>query len=563
MPKVIPQSPQRWTNWIGDYSAGDYRSVTPRSREELIQIVRDAVTQKQRVRATGAGHSTTSVARPDDILVNMDELQGSLPLDYLSRSQEQRRPYLVRLLAGTRLKYANRILLKGKAVVNMGSFDWQSMIGAICTGTHGSGLHTGPMAESVRSIEMVTVTEAADGKPDVRLRRIEPTAGITDRSAFEREGSQHQMELIQDDATFYASVVSFGCIGLVYSITLEVVDEYWLAEHNEAEPWSSVKEKLRHYAPTAWGSSAPSVLADGAYWEFLVNSAQTRGKDATKNPSCFVRRRTRCAQIPEKPGNWKDQHDWPPLREQTSAIQRLVESLVRPGIDNASGSVLHLMDVGDRIKKTFENSAPKPPFEGDSRLSRNYWVLRRERDDSKPQEAPESPPEAISNEIAVPLDRAVEAVDRVLEIMSGSEFFYAVPFGVRFVGPSQHYLAMQYGRASCTIELPMLLPNDLAKRRAQFQTFKRALESIEHALCYGSEHLEGRPHWGQYNTVSRHWLERMYARLPEFERVYSLHNAFGTFDNDYTRQIGLRRSEPEPLVTRSAAGLYVATAHAS
>jgi D-arabinono-1,4-lactone oxidase len=206
-----------------------------------------------------------------------------------------------------------------------------------------------------------------------------------------------------------------------------------------------------------------------------------------------------------------------------------------------------VFNVGKSIRNNFEKNAGKPPFDGDVNYSRNYWVLRRERDETGPQQEPERPPEAISHEIAVPLEHTVAAVDRILDIMRDSRYFYSVPFGVRFVAPSKHYLAMQYDRPTCMIEIPLVLPNDPDKRARQLDDYKQALADIEWALCYAGDNLGGRPHWGQYNTVNRHRLFGMYEKLPVFEQVYSEHNAFGTFDNMYTRQIGLERSELPPV----------------
>jgi hypothetical protein len=339
-------------------------------------------------------------------------------------------------------------------------------------------------------------------------------------------------------------VVSFGSMGLVYSLTLEVLDEYWLRERNEAVPWNDVKNLLRLESVGGIHYPVPRVLAESDFWEFLVNCAEVQGKNRTKNPMCFVRTRNRCAEI-ARPDNWKDKHAWPPRRADVSCLQKIAEDVVRPELFNSSGKTLGIVDIGKSIRNNFENSADKPPFEGDLDRSRNYWVLRRERDDTKPQEEPERPPQAISNEIAVPLERTIEAVDRILDIMSSNAYFYAVPFGVRFVAPSEHYLAMQYDRPTCMIEIPMLLPNDAGKRAAQMREYKNALEAIEDALCHDRGNLGGRPHWGQYNGLNRTQLESLYEKLPEFERAYSEHNAFGTFDNDYTRQIGLRRTVVE------------------
>ena len=562
----IEQAIHPWSNWIGDYTSTGHTIFTPGSKDDLIEIVNIAVNNNQRLRAVGAAHSSTSVARPDDILVNMDEMQGVLPLNYLKDSMEYKRDNLVRLHSGTRLKYANRVLLNDidKAVANMGSFDWQTLIGAISTGTHGSSIYTGPMAESVCSIEMVTVMDV-DGEPQVKMRRIEPGNGITDRVAFEREESKHNTELIQDDDTFYSCVVSFGSIGLVYSLTFDVLDKYWLTEKNEALEWNEVKKLLQQESLPGFEYKLPKILKDIYFWEFLVNCAETQGKKTTKNPMCFVRSREKTS-AKVKPSDWKNRHEWPPRRDKANCINSIVEDLVRPKIDNASGKILGIKDIGNTIRNNFEKTAKKIPFEGDVDYSRNYWVLRREPDDTKPQEEPEPPPDAISNEIAVPLENTVAAVDMILDIMSRNKYFYPVPFGVRFVAPSRHFLAMQYDRPTCMIEVPMVLPNRTNKQAKEMSEFKKALEEIEKSLCYQKGHLGGRPHWGQYNSLNRNHLEKLYDKLPTFEMIYSRHNAFGTFDNDYTRQIGLKYiatlpSELEEVELEDEMPLYIAAEH--
>lgn len=552
-----------WENWIGDYTKGGLSITAPKTKQALIDIVELAVADGKRLRAIGAGHSTTSVARPDHILVSMDAMQGTLPLDYLKDRLAYKPDNLVRLHAGTRLKYANRVLLGDKAVANMGSFDWQTLIGAISTGTHGSSIHTGPMADSVRSIEMVTVMDV-DGEPQVGMRRIEPTDGITDRASFDRAFSRHKTELIQDDDTFYSAVVSFGSMGLVYSLTLEVLDEYWLTEKNEAVGWNEVKRMLRLETLDGFDYRLPAVLKNNDFWEFLVNAPEVQGKNTTNNPICLVRSRNRRGKA-SKPGDWKDKHDWPPRRIKSTCGQYFAEDYVRPKIGNESGKVLGIFDVGKKIRKNFEKTADKAPFEGDLSYSRNYWVLRRERDTTKPQEEPDPPPEAISHEIAVPLDKTIQAVEMILDIMARNQYFYAVPFGVRFVAPSPHYLAMQYDRPTCMIEVPMLLPKRDNNRAEDMGDIKKALEALEKALCYAPGHLGGRPHWGQYNCLTRENLPDLYDKLPVFESIYAKHNAFGTFDNLYTRQIGLKPNlvplEEEEESEVDWTPLRIATAH--
>ncbi len=522
-----------WATWIGTETVLRLRTAFPRTLDELVWVVDHANRNDLRLRVPGAGHSTSAAARPDDLRVGTT-VSGAENARWLKSRVDGRRHLTVP--ASTRVKTLNRRLLddRGLALPNMGSFDGQTVAGALCTGTHGSSIHTGPMAESVRSVDLVVVENSDDG-PRARAYRIEPTDGITDPAAFHRDRALHGMDLIQNDNTFYSSVVSFNAVGVIDALTIEVVDGYWLKEENSVRSWSNLKLLLEPQAMPGFDFQLPPLLAQSDFVEFLVNSAEVQHDH--RDPTCLLRRRNR---VParSRPGGWEGA--WPPRRVPSGLGQVFTETFVRPRIDNQSGSVLGAVDIGNSIATNFRNVAAQAPFEGGRHESRSHLVLRRERDDSQIDEAPEPPPEAISNEIAVPLEQTIEAVDAVLRVMRTSNHFYAVPFSVRFVRASKHYLAPQFGRPTTMIEVPMVLPNRPRVRRRDMPAFRDALEQIENELCYGTAAVGGRPHWGQYHTINRERLERLgYSRLATFETVRRRFNAGGTFDNRHTRQIGL------------------------
>src|SRR5690606_19911412 len=67
---------------------------------------------------------------------------------------------------------------------------------------------------------------------------------------------------------------------------------------------------------------------------------------------------------------------------------------------------------------------------------------------------------ATSSEVAVRLEDAPRAVEAILENNAKNDqvrLNHTSPFGVRFSAASRHYLAMAYGRKTCTIEAPLLL----------------------------------------------------------------------------------------------------------
>ncbi|MBY6411567.1 FAD-binding protein [Rhodococcus sp. BP-252] len=157
-----------WRNWAGNQSARPQEAVSPKTVEEVRRTVFHAGETGLRVKCVGAGHSFTSIAVTDGILVDLDRLQGIesvVPMPDGSAS--------VTVFAGTRLRALNAWLWDlGLAMTNLGDIDEQSIAGAISTGTHGTGRRFGGIATQVQALEMVTadgsvVTCSRDSEPDM------------------------------------------------------------------------------------------------------------------------------------------------------------------------------------------------------------------------------------------------------------------------------------------------------------------------------------------------------------------------------------------------------------
>ncbi len=62
---------QRWSNWSGKQTAyPDF--LQPKNVDELKKIVR----KHDKIRMVGAGHSFSPLATTDDVMVNLDHIQG-------------------------------------------------------------------------------------------------------------------------------------------------------------------------------------------------------------------------------------------------------------------------------------------------------------------------------------------------------------------------------------------------------------------------------------------------------------------------------------------------------
>ena len=64
----------------------DPRKVeSPGSKEEIVQIVRYAIDNGQRVRVVGAGHSRSDIALSDDIMISLHRYRGVVDLNKESK----------------------------------------------------------------------------------------------------------------------------------------------------------------------------------------------------------------------------------------------------------------------------------------------------------------------------------------------------------------------------------------------------------------------------------------------------------------------------------------------
>jgi xylitol oxidase len=185
-PPVLDADSGRPANWAGNVVFTADRVRRPRTIEEL----RALVAASERVRAVGTGHSFSRIADTPGVLVSVAGLPPVIDIDTGRAS--------VKVSAGVRYgDLAVRLHAAGYALHNLGSLPHISVAGACATATHGSGDRNGNLATAVSAIEMVT----ADGKVAV-LRRGD------------------------DDAGFAGAVVGLGALGVVTTVTLDLVPAF-------------------------------------------------------------------------------------------------------------------------------------------------------------------------------------------------------------------------------------------------------------------------------------------------------------------------------------------------
>ncbi|MFC8827286.1 D-arabinono-1,4-lactone oxidase [Streptomyces sp. NPDC057137] len=174
------------SNWAGNIVFSADRVHRPATLDEL----RALVAGSSRVRALGSGHSFNRIADTDGALVSLAELPRTVDVDTAAGT--------VRVAGGVRYaELARKVHDQGLALHNMASLPHISVAGSVATGTHGSGDASGSLATAVRAVELVT----ADG----------------DSLTLDRE---------RDADRFAGSVVALGALGVVTSLTLDLVPAF-------------------------------------------------------------------------------------------------------------------------------------------------------------------------------------------------------------------------------------------------------------------------------------------------------------------------------------------------
>ena len=195
---------RRWRNWAGNVSANPSERARPATEAEVGEIVGRAAAAGGRAKAVGSGHSFTPAAITDGILIDVGRLRGVRAVD--------REAMTVRVGAGTVLADLNEELHGlGLAMPNLGDIAYQTVAGAIGTGTHGTGAAFGGLAAQVRGFRLV------DGAGEV-----------------------HDCSPAGDRDVFELGRVSVGALGVVTEYTLEVVPSFRLRAVEGIEPVAAV-----------------------------------------------------------------------------------------------------------------------------------------------------------------------------------------------------------------------------------------------------------------------------------------------------------------------------------
>jgi L-gulono-1,4-lactone dehydrogenase len=201
-----------WQNWAGTAAAEPARRYLPRTAESIADAVKEAGSAGLTVRALGSGHSFTPAAATSGAALDLSGWTGIVTADAESG--------LVTVRSGTTIRALNAALdVLGLAMPNLGDIDAQTIAGAICTGTHGTGARLGGLATQVEALELV----------------------LADGSLVSCSATRHP-------EMFAAARVGLGALGVISTVTLRCVPAFTLAADERPMPLAEVTARFEEFA---------------------------------------------------------------------------------------------------------------------------------------------------------------------------------------------------------------------------------------------------------------------------------------------------------------------------
>ena len=429
-------------NWAGNVTFSAARLHRPASLGELQRLVAGS----ERVRALGTSHSFNRIADCPGDLVSVAGLPRLIQID----------PGRATVTVSAGLRYgelAGRLNEAGWALRNLGSLPHISIAGACATGTHGSGDTNGNLATAVSALEMVTA-----GGDVVKLSK-------------ERDGE-----------AFAGAVVALGTLGIVTSLTLDLVPAFGIRQYvYEGLPRHQLDERLTDIFASAYSVSLFTDWRGPRIRQVWRKHLTGRDDSGAGGPGADW-----------SGADWSgaDGSDLPePPRWLGAAL---------------AGGPRHPVPGMPAVHCTEQLGVPGP------------WHLRLPH--FRPEFTPSSGAE-LQSEYLVAREHEVEALaaidrvrDRVAPALQISE--------IRTVAADDLWLSPSYQRHSVAIHFTWIKDTDAVAP---------ALAAIEDQLAP----FLARPHWGKLFSASPALLRGLYERLPDFQRLRGRYDPAGKFSNDF------------------------------
>ncbi|HET6811805.1 MAG TPA: D-arabinono-1,4-lactone oxidase [Acidimicrobiales bacterium] len=180
----------RWVNWGGNQRCAPAHVARPASVADLVDVVKSAASEGRTVKPVGSGHSFTDIACTSGVQVRLDRYDRVVSVD-----RERAR---VTVQSGITIRrLGEELAALGLGMPNLGDVGYQTISGAVSTGTHGTGSRLCGLAAQVVGLELVT-----------------------------GDGSVLSCSAEEEPELFSAARIGLGALGLISTVTLQCVPAF-------------------------------------------------------------------------------------------------------------------------------------------------------------------------------------------------------------------------------------------------------------------------------------------------------------------------------------------------
>lgn len=230
-----------WNNWSGLVRCQPKQLAMPANDDELRQVINHASQTGDNIRITGSGHSFSALCETNRTLLSLDNISGIVSVDKATNR--------VRVRAGTKLGALNTMLSQhGLAMENLGDIDVQSIAGALCTGTHGTGATFGNLATQITGMRLMLAN-----------------------------GESLWLSETENPEWFRTARINLGVLGVVTEYELQCVPAYNIHYRTFKANWDDTLAKLEEYRDTHRNFEC--------YWFPYTECFQVKFMDVTDEPS--------------------------------------------------------------------------------------------------------------------------------------------------------------------------------------------------------------------------------------------------------------------------------------
>ncbi|HEY8427180.1 MAG TPA: FAD-binding protein [Sandaracinaceae bacterium] len=478
---------------IYDVSNGASKSDWRAAVENLAYVVRKAEEDGLPVRAIATAWSFSPCMVTTGYAVNVLDLSRVLPhfqaADLVNANDLGR---VVHVQAGTRVGAVNDYLMsQGKSLRTMGGRGGQTIGGAIATGSHGAQIDERPLADQVRGVHVI-----GRGGESVWIQGSSRPL-VTPKWAQDRG-----MRLVESDDALNAVTVSVGCLGIVHSFAIEIVDGFNLDFHRKRVKLTPELRALMRTLDFGAGYPLPGGTGRPFHFEVVINPYAV---DTDRGVSLTVCWKAPFAVPPPPPGGTR-LVPGDGVGDVLAALAKLA-----PG---AVPSTLGLL-----LDREYPEKHVNAPF---------AIVF--------PRNVPQGY-RPMATELAIPVAKAEVALDAILDAIDAAraQDRYAYPglVSFRYGRATNALIGMSSFEPTCTIEFPCLAG---VPGTADF--FRRVWSALD------AKNVPFRRHWGQVNYLTKARTASDYGeRLVRWkkQRDALLGPGNRTFANAYSDAAGLTK----------------------